>query len=140
LVVLLALAAFAGSGAMASAGSNNPTVVVVELQPDHTTAERVAIQHRLASDPRVRRVQYVPRAQQLTAVAHWDANVARTIQHRLRDVICVTPAGRIAADEVLDSFDFQPGVLSITETSSGGPVLYPCGYAGDILSRLPPNR
>ena len=137
LIGLLALGAFAGSGAMASAGSSNPTVVVVELQPDHTTAERVAIQHRLAADPRVRRVQYVTRAQQLRAVAHWDANVARAIQHRLRDAICVIPTGRTAADRILDSFHLQPGVLSISETSSGGPVLYPCGYAGDILSRLP---
>ena len=137
LVGLLALAAFAGSGTPASAGLSNPTVVVVELQPDHTTAERVAIQHRLATDPRATMVQYVTRAQQLTAIAHWDAKVALRIQHRLRDVICVIPRGRRAADEILDSFSLrQPGVLSIMETSSGGPVLYPCGYGGDIVSRL----
>ena len=134
LIGLLAFAAFAGNGATASAGSSNPTVVVVELQPDHTTAERVAIQHHLAADPRARMVQYVTRARQLTAIAHWDAKVARAIQRRLRDAICVIPTGRRAADEILDSFNLrQPGVLGIEETSSGGPVLYPCGYAGDIL-------
>jgi cell division protein FtsX len=138
---LVALTAFAGGDAIASAGSSNPTVIVVELQPDHTTAERVAIEHRLAANPQVRKVQYVTRAQQLTAVAHWDANVARAIQRRLRDAICVIPTGPRAADEVLDSFNLrQPGVLSIDETSSGGPVLYPCGYAGDILGRLAAHR
>ena len=138
LVGLLALVALLGSDRAALANRISPTFVIVGLQLDHTTAERVAIQHRLAADPRAGSVQYVTRGQQLTAIAHWDANVARAIQHRLEDLICVKPRGARAADGLVDLIFklHHPAVHTVDEGSSGGQELYPCGYTGLILGEV----
>ena len=116
--------------------------VKVALTADYTRAQRVAVEHRLSRNPRVRSVELLTRAKQLSTARRLYksllppddfATAMSTLQQQTRnDVLCVRVAGNAAADRLFAAYNVkQRGVASISKFS-GGEMLSDCNLVNGL--------
>ena len=127
--------------AAATKPSTHPYVKIA-LEATYTPAQRLAIARRLNRNPRVRAVELLTRATQLSTARSLyksllppdDFSTAMSaLQQRTKnDILCVRVSGNAAADRLFASYDVkQRGVVSISKFS-GGEMLSDCNLVNGL--------
>ena len=140
-MVLLLLAVWAGrADAVQPAGY---AYVKVDLTAEVTTAQRRAIERRLAANPNVRTVELQTRRMQIATArrlyksllppSDLPAALSKLTRETKHDILCVRTRGTAAAQRLFATYNTrQRGVVSISKFS-GGEMLADCNLIDGVV-------